>query len=97
MEKFKLTKMDPSELHKEILEFQPESCLACDFDGDILLEYFLITPNFETENEFNEIKKEVKSQFGYESFSELGSDFEGQLISACRCPVCGSEEIFEDI
>jgi predicted Zn-ribbon and HTH transcriptional regulator len=97
MSKFKLTKIDRSSLSEEILEFGPEGCMECGNENDLFLDYFLISPNFKTEKEFNEVVKEVKLQLGFESFTEVGSDLKGQLISVCKCPQCGSEEIFQDL
>lgn len=97
MSKFNLIKIDPSKLSEEILEFGPEGCMECGNEDDIFLDYFLVTPDFNTEKEFNEVLKEVKLQLGFKSFTEIGSEFEGQLISVCKCPRCGSEEIFQDL
>ncbi len=97
MSKFKLTQIESLKLSDEIVEFGPEGCMECGFEGDIPLDYFLVTPDFETEKEFNEVTKEVKLQLGFETFTEISSDFEGQLISLCKCPRCGSEEIFQDL
>lgn len=97
MSNFKLTQIELSKLSEEIVEFGPEGCMECGFEDDIFLDYFLVTPDFETEEEFNEVIKEVKLKLSFESFTEISSDFEGQLISVCKCPRCGSEEIFQDL
>lgn len=95
MQKIKLIKMEPSKLSNEITEFGPIECMDCEFDGVIPLEYFLVSPDIETDKEYNELRKLVKSELGYDSFTETGHE-DGLLISVCRCPKCCSEEIFQD-
>lgn len=90
-----LEKINSSKLSNEITDFGPVECLDCDFGGNIPTKYFLVTPGAETEKEFLELKKLVKEQLGFNSFSELGCEL-GMLISVCRCPECGSEEILLD-
>lgn len=95
MKKFTITKVDAIKLSNEITDFGPVACMECDFDGAIPINYFLVKPGVENEKEYQEVQVLVKNQLGYESFSEVGSDH-GDLISVCKCPKCGSEEIFQD-
>ncbi|OFZ77581.1 MAG: hypothetical protein A2560_04460 [Bdellovibrionales bacterium RIFOXYD1_FULL_39_84] len=97
MQKFIFTKIDQSTLAEEILEFGPMGCMECEFEGNIPMNYFLVKPDINSEKEYNELKKEIKKQLGFESFTEVGSDLGGLLISVCKCPRCGSKEIFQDV
>ncbi|MBF0316330.1 MAG: hypothetical protein HQK52_23125 [Oligoflexia bacterium] len=95
MAKFSLTKVDPNKLSNEITDFGPEACMECDFSGIIPIDYFQVKPEINNEKEYNEVKALVKEKLGFETFSEISSDL-GGLISVCKCPKCGSEEIFQD-
>ena len=93
--KFEISKVDQSKLSDEFLEFGPLACMECDFEGAIPNEYFRVTPDINSEEDYNELKKSVKEQLGYDSFNETNWD-DDFFISVCRCPNCGSEEIFQD-
>ena len=97
MTKFNLTKVDPLNLSNEITDFAPIECMECEFDGLIPIDYFLVTPEIKTEKEDNEVQVLIEQQLGYKSFHGIGCGIEnGDLISVCRCPKCGSEDIFQD-
>lgn len=91
-----LTEISTSKLDPEILEFGPVECMDCKFDGYIPIKYFLVKPEITNEQEYNKLKESIKKQLGHDSFTETGCDL-GHLISVCRCPKCGSEEIFQDL
>lgn len=95
MTKFYLTKIDQSKLSREIIDFGPIACMECDFDGSIPIEYFLVKPDLSNEKDYKELQVLISKELGYTSFSEADSDL-GHLVSVCRCPNCGSEEIFQD-
>ena len=90
-----LTEISSSKLDSEITEFAPIECLDCDFDGHIPITYYLVKPGIEKEEQHLQLKKLVADQLGFNSFAEMGCQY-GHLISVCRCPRCGSEEIIQD-
>jgi len=97
MTKFNLEKIDSSKLSNEIVDFGPIECMECEFDGPIPIDYFLVTPEIETEKDDKEVQLLIEQQLGYKSFNGIGCGMEnGNLISVCRCPKCGSEDIFQD-
>jgi predicted Zn-ribbon and HTH transcriptional regulator len=91
-----LTEINNSKLDNETLEFGPIECMNCGFDGPIPIKYYLVEPEITNEHEYKQLKTSVKKQLGHDSFCETGCEF-GDLISVCRCPKCGSEEIFQDL
>lgn len=91
----RLKETDSSKLPRELLEFAPIACMDCGFDGHISRRFFKVLPGVDNEEEYNELEFLVKKKLGYDSFSEYCCDI-GFLISVCRCPKCGSEEVFED-
>ena len=50
----KITKIEPNTIDPEALAFGPIECMNCNFDGSIPTEYFLVTPDPETDNDYIE-------------------------------------------
>ena len=90
-----ITKVEPNTIDPEALAFGPTECIKCYFDGSIPVEYFLVTPDIETYEDFVEVTKLVKEQLGCESFSQMYCNL-GTVIVISRCPQCGSKDILED-
>ena len=90
-----LIEINSSEIPEEITDFSPIECMSCGYDGHILRKFFTVKPKINNEKEYNELCLLVKEKLGFESFGETGYD-DVYLITVCRCPKCGSEEIFED-
>ena len=90
-----LKKIDPGKLSEEVVEFGPIECMKCRFDGHIPKSFYLVESKIDNEDDYKELCRTVKKELGYESFSEASCE-SGYLITVCRCPKCGSEEIFED-
>jgi len=91
----KLREIKSSGIPKEITDFSPIECMDCGYDGHIPQRFFAVEPRVNNENEHNELRLLVKKELGFESFGNTGYD-DIDLITVCRCPKCGSEEIFED-
>jgi hypothetical protein len=91
----KISKIKPDTIDHEALAFGPVECMDCYFDGSIPTEYFLVTPDPETDNDYIELKKVVKKQLGHDAFSEMYCNL-GAVIMASCCPQCSSRNIFED-
>ena len=91
----KLIEIDSLKIPKEITDFNPIECMTCGYDGYIPKRFFAVEPDVNNEKEYNELCLLVKKELGFESFEETGFG-DAHLITVCRCPKCGSEEIFED-
>lgn len=89
-----ISKLDPSRIDPEVLDFAAIECMDCNFD-EIPTQYFLVTPEVETDSQYAELKRLVKEQTGNETFTEMSCNA-GHVISVSRCPKCGSEDIYED-
>ena len=87
-------KIDHFKLENEVLEYAPEECMECEFNGAIPVKYYLVKANID--NDFQFLDKEVKKQLGYDQFNQMCCHL-GDLISVSRCPKCNSEEIFFDL
>lgn len=90
-----LKEIDPSQIPNEIKDISPIECMDCGYNGHIPRKFFSVEPAVSNEKEYNELCLLVKEKLGFESFGETGYD-DVHLITVCRCPKCGSEEIFED-
>lgn len=90
-----ITKIEPKTIDPEALAFAPIGCMDCHFDDFIPTEYFLVTPDPETEDDDLELKLVVKKQLGHDTFSEIYCNL-GTVIMTSHCPKCGSRNIFED-
>ncbi len=90
-----LKEIDSSQIPEEITNFSPIGCMNCGYEGHIPKRFFAVEPKINNEKEYNELCLLVKEKLGFESFGETGYD-DVYLITVCRCPKCGSEEIFED-
>lgn len=91
-----LKEIDSSTLPEEVIAIAPIECMNCEYDGFIPLKFFKVIPEINNEKEYNELCSLVKEKLGFDSFSECFCDA-GYIIGMCRCPECGSEEIFEDL
>jgi len=91
----RLKEIDPLKLPRQLLEFAPIACMNCGFDGHISRRFFKVLSDVNSQEEYSKLGSVVKKKLGYDSFTEHYCDI-GFLISVCRCPKCGSEEIFED-
>ncbi len=54
-----------AKLENQIIEFVPIECMDCDFDQYIPIQYYLVNPEVETEEQDNELKKLVKKSIGF--------------------------------
>ena len=90
-----LTQIPTEDLPTEITEFEPIECLDCSFDGHIPINYFLVKPDIQNEKQYIQLKKFVKLQLGFQSFTEMCYE-DGLLISTSKCPRCRSEDIIID-
>lgn len=90
-----LIEVAASSLPDDVLDFSPIECMECQYNGHIPRQFFKTNQNISNEKEYNELRSLVKKKLGFESFSECYCN-DGLVISVCRCPKCGSEEIFED-
>ncbi len=95
MNLIKISKVESSNIDEEVLAFAPFECIDCNYDDSIPIEYYLVTPAVETENEHVELQRIVKQELGYNKFTDTYCEL-GQLISVSRCPQCNSENIFMD-
>ena len=91
----KISKIEPDTIDPEALAFGPIECMSCHFDGSIPTEYFLVTPDPETDDDYIELKQVVKQQLGHDKFSQMYCNL-GTVIMISRCPQCSSKNIFED-
>ena len=91
----KITKVEPNTIDPEALAFAPIECMDCHFDDYIPVEYFLVTPDVETDEDYTELRQVVKKQLGHDKFSEMYCNL-GTVIRISCCPRCGSRNIFED-
>ena len=92
--KIKITGIDSAQIPEEITDFSPIECMDCGYDGYIHQRFFAVE-EVNNEKEYNKFCLLVKEKLGFESFGETGYD-NVYLITVCRCPECGSENIFED-
>jgi hypothetical protein len=90
-----LVKIDKSTLDSETLDFSPIACTDCDFHGPFKIEYYLVSSDIETEQQQEELENIINTKLGFKTFTEMSAE-QGHIISVCRCPKCGSEEIFQD-
>ncbi len=95
MNVIKISKIEPSNLDQEILEFAPIECMDCNCTDNIQIQYFLVTPAVETEDEQIELQRIVKKELGHDKFTDMYCDL-GQIISITHCSQCGSKNIFMD-
>ncbi len=91
----KISKIEPNTIDLEALAFGPIECMNCNFDGSISTDYFLVTPEPETENDCIELRRIVKKQLGHDDFSEMYCNL-GTVLMVSFCPQCNSRNIFED-
>lgn len=91
-----ITEIDSAKLDDQIVEFAPIECIDCDFDQYISIQYYLVKPEIENEQQYNELKKLVEESIGFKTFAEMWTEEQGHIISVCRCPECGSEDIVQD-
>ena len=91
----KLLEIKTAKLPNEITDFRPIECMDCNYHGHIPKRFFIVEPKVNSQEEYDELCTFVKEKLGFNSFGETGYE-EKQLIAVCRCPQCGSEEIFED-
>ena len=90
-----LKEIDSSQISQEIRDFRPIACINCNYHGHIPKRFFIVELSINNEKEYDELCLLIKEKLGFESFGETGYD-DVYLITVCRCPECGSENIFED-
>jgi hypothetical protein len=90
-----LTEIPAQKLPTEITEFEPIECLDCNFDSHIPINYYLVRPEIQNEQQYLNLKKFVNLNLGFESFTEMSYE-DGLLISVTKCPRCLSEDIIQD-
>ena len=72
--------------------------MSCHFDDYIPTQYYLVTPDVETDDEHDEhdehdeLRRIVREQLGHDKFTSMYCD----VICIARCPQCSSEDIFQD-
>ena len=75
--------------------FDPAACLNCNNKEGLKARFFLI--NATTENALieKETKRIMKEKYGIEDYGHY-VDGEKELLTASKCPKCGSEDIIWD-
>lgn len=61
----KISKFESGTIDPQALAFAPIEYMNCNFDGSILTECFLITPDLETENDYLELEQVLTVQLGH--------------------------------
>ena len=89
----KLTEMDLAQVPKEIADFSPIECMRCGYNCSIPKRFFVVEPKVTNEKEYNKLCSLVKESLGFKTFGQVGYG-EEHIITVCRCPKCGTEEIF---
>ncbi len=93
--KIQLSKIEKSTIDPEMLAFAPIKCMNCHFDDYIPTQYYLVTPDVETDDQHDELRRIVREQLGHDKFTSMYCDL-GDVICVARCLQCSSEDIFQD-
>jgi len=90
-----LTKEEIEKLPSEIREFTPVACMDCDNKEGLGQRFFEL--NVPTENALveKETGRIMKEKYGVEHCGHWGG-YKKEVLTASKCPECGSENVFED-
>ena len=90
-----LTEMQRSSVPEEVKEFEAVECFECEYEGYIEQKYFLSNEDFSDDDSHQRVENEL-SKLGYSRFTAMNTAEGDVLLSVCKCPKCGSEDIMID-
>lgn len=90
-----LTKDEIKKLPREIKELKPIVCLHCHNKQGLKARFFTINVSPENRLIEQETDRVMNEKYGISHHSNC-SDENHELLTAARCPRCGSEELFWD-
>jgi len=82
-------------LPEEIKDFGPVACMKCQNKEDIKARFFSINAAPENRLIEKENKRIMKEKYGINHYGNFTGG-ERDILTAAKCPKCGSEEVFWD-
>ena len=82
---------EAAKINKELIDFNPEKCLACGNKKDIIQRFFLLNIPVKNEIIHKKVKKILRDKYGltYYGYSENNKN----LITTAKCPECDGEKM----
>ena len=78
-------------LSRGLIDFNPEKCLTCGNEKNIVQRFFLLNVSLESESVHRKVKKILKEKFGLTYYGYC--DNNKNLITTGKCPECDGEKM----